>query len=193
MSELILLNSDDYFKGLVQQGCERKRINLEPYIVTYVVGLLTDYMDAQKLKETDTLAEAYLKAQLEGEPIKSILLKNLGDKALYISGFFSESLNRKVVDIDYYVNMGTSAFHLLSSARSEDHQKKLFKTVSQRFMELVEVLNYISHQTLTHSDQNIMRLYENYLLTGSEAAKEKLLEMGIISLPIDQLKLGKQG
>lgn len=166
---------------------------LEPYVTSYLVHILQDYVDANKLKNAETLAESYLKAQVEPEPLKSKLLKNLGERALYISGFFGDSLQRKVVDIDYYIQMGASAYTLLANVRAEQTQQKLYKTVSNRFLDLVELLNHISQQSLVQSDSSIMRLYEKYLMTGSESAREKLLEMGILSLPQDQVKLGKQG
>ena len=70
---------------------------------------------------------------------------------------------------------------------------KVYSTFSQRFLEFVHVLTYISHQSLVTSDESILRLYERYMRTGSELAKEKLVEMGVLPLPADQVKLGKQG
>lgn len=193
MAEIIFLNAQDYFRTLVIEGCEKKKLALEPYLQSYVVHVLQDYVDASKLEQSETLAEVYLKAQVESEPVKSRLLKSLGERALYISGFFGESLSRKIVDIDYYIQMGASAYSLLSHTRNENTHHQLYKTVSNRFLDLVELLNYISEKSYVHSDTNIMRLYEKYLLTGSNSAREKLLEMGILSLPLDQVKLGKQG
>lgn len=193
LAEIIFLNAQDYFRTLVTEGCEKKKLALEPYLQSYVVHVLQDYVDASKLEQSETLAEVYLKAQVESEPVKSRLLKSLGERALYISGFFGESLSRKIVDIDYYIQMGASAYSLLSHARNENTHHQLYKTVSNRFLDLVELLNYISEKSYVHSDTNIMRLYEKYLLTGSNSAREKLLEMGILSLPLDQVKLGKQG
>ena len=36
-------------------------------------------------------------------------LKQIGDVSLFISGFFSDSLRRKLVDVDYYVSIGGGA------------------------------------------------------------------------------------
>ncbi len=107
------------------------------------------------------------------------LLKKLGDRTLYISGFFSESLNRSLVDLDYYSSMGTSAYRTLSI--SENKCSSLYNEMSIRFHDLVSVLNFISHETFIKTDQGILKLYETYLRTGSSLAKEKLQALGVFA------------
>ena len=58
-------------------------------------------------------------------------------------------------------------------------------------MDFVEVLNYISEKSSVQADQNVLRLYDRYLRTGSELAREKLNELGVVTLPKEQLKLSK--
>ena len=70
---------------------------------------------------------------------------------------------------------------------------KVYSTFSRQFLDFVEVLNYISHNSFIKSDESILRLYERYMRTGSETARAKLVEMGVLMLPSDQVKLGKQG
>ena len=38
-------------------------------------------------------------------------LKQVGDLSLFLSGFFADSLQRKLVDVDYYVSIGGYAYH----------------------------------------------------------------------------------
>ena len=55
------------------------------------------------------------------EPIVRFeLLKKLGDRSLYISGFFADSLQRKVVDVDYYAEMGGVAYGALADSAVEE-------------------------------------------------------------------------
>ncbi|MNL70447.1 hypothetical protein D3C87_1954520 [compost metagenome] len=53
-------------------------------------------------------------------------------------------------------------------------------------MDFVDVLTFISHQSLIKSDQSILRLYDRYLRTGSELAKDKLIEAGVLTVPSRQ-------
>lgn len=200
----LFISPQGYFQELVQKGLSQRKVVAYPHVESYLVHLLQHYLDARNLFEEpytnesgqrspQTLAESYLIAQ-NAEPItRAEMLRKLGDRTLYISGFFGDSLSRKVVDIDYYAEIGGAAYASLAHCTREDTMAKVYSTFSQRFLEFVDVLTYISHQSLIKSDESILRLYERYMRTGSELAKEKLLEMGVLTLPTDQVKLGKQG
>ncbi|WP_246845191.1 hypothetical protein [Bdellovibrio sp. NC01] len=173
-------------------------------VESYLVNLLNHYLDARNLfdsayaneagqKNPQTLAEMFLTAQNAEASAKIEMLRKLGDKALYISGFFGDSLHRKVVDVDYYADIGGAAYASLAHVTREDTMAKVYSTFSHRFLDFVDVLTYISHHSFVKSDQSILRLYDRYMRTGSELAREKLEEMGVVPLPHDQVKLGKQG
>ena len=46
-------------------------------------------------------------------------LRYLGDFSLFTSGFFSDSLSRRAVDVDYYVSMGEFAYGSLGRRDSD--------------------------------------------------------------------------
>ncbi len=173
-------------------------------VESYLVKLLHHYLDARNLFEAEytneggqknpqTLAEMYLIAQNAEPAVKLEMLRKLGDRTLYISGFFGDSLSHKVVDIDYYAEIGGAAYASLAHCTREDTMVKVYDTFSRRFLDFVDVLTYISHHSFVKSDESILRLYDRYMRTGSELAREKLVEMGVLALPKDQVKLGKQG
>lgn len=168
-----------------------------------MVNLLQYYLDAKNLFDPDfdeagrripkTLAEMYLIANnAEDTLLKVELLKKLGDRSLYMSGFFGDSLQRKIVDVDYYVHMGGVAYATLASCVREDISAKVYTTISRRFIEFVDVLTYISHNSFIKSNESVLRLYDRYLTTGSELAREKLCEIGVLPIGLDQGKRGRQ-
>lgn len=194
----------DFFKELVQKGLSQRKIQTLPVVESYLVNLLNHYLDARNLfdpeysnesgqKNPQTLAEMFLIAQNAETVAKVELLRKLGDRTLYISGFFGDSLQRKVVDIDYYADIGGAAYASLAHCTREDTLARVYSTFSTRFLDFVDVLTYISHHSFVKSDESILRLYDRYMRTGSELAREKLEEMGVMPLPHDQVKLGKQG
>lgn len=200
----LFVSPEGYFKELVRDGLQQRKVRTIPVVETYLVNLLQHYLDARNLfdekyvnekgdKSPQTLAELYLTAQNSEVPARIEMLRKLGDRALYISGFFGDSLSRKVVDIDYYANIGGAAYASLAHCTREDTLAKVYSIFSQQFLEYVDVLTHISHHSFIKSDQSILRLYERYMRTGSELAREKLHEMGVLTLPQDQVKLGKQG
>lgn len=200
----LFVSPEGFFQELVQKGLTQRKIRTVPLVENYLVKLLQHYLDARNLFESETvnesglktpqtLAEAYLTAQNSDIPTRAEMLRKLGDRTLYISGFFGDSLSRKIVDIDYYAEIGGAAYASLAHCTREDTMAKVYTTFSSRFLEFVDVLTYISHHSFVKSDESILRLYDRYMRTGSELAREKLVEMGVLTLPQDQVKLGKQG
>jgi hypothetical protein len=192
-SGVILASPREFFHEAVEEGFQKRNIKAGPAVQTYLVGLLEYYLDARNLyDQPETLAETYLTAANSNPTEKFELLKKLGDKSLYISGFFGDSLNRKLVDIDYYAGMGGAAYATLADCVREDATASVYRIFSQRFLEFVEVLTFISQRSSVHTDEGLLRLYDRYMRTGSEMAKEKLLELGVLTLPGDQGKLTRQ-
>ncbi|MCS6837549.1 MAG: hypothetical protein NZ480_01765, partial [Bdellovibrionaceae bacterium] len=118
--------------------------------------------------------------------------KILGDYSLYVAGFFSESLQRKLVDIDYYVNMGRMAFLSLSDLTKIDTHGYVYRSLGQQFVKWVDVLNCVAEKSSLNSDAGLLRLYEKFLRTGSELALQKLLERGVVAVSQDELKKANQ-
>lgn len=201
-SSLFLVSSKDYFAEVVQSGLEKRNLRVYPAVQNYLVGLLEHYLDARNLfqenitesgqKKPDTLAEMLLVAVNSEPREKTELLKKLGDRSLYISGFFGDSLKRKIVDVDYYAEMGGTAYAALADCVTEDTTAQVYRTFSRQFIDFVDVLTYISELSSIKTDQDLLRLYDRYMRTGSELAKEKLIELGVLTVPRDQVKLARQ-
>jgi hypothetical protein len=199
----LFISPGDFFKDIVRKGFEQRKLETFPVVESYMVNLLQHYLDAKNLFDPEydesgrrvpkTLAEMYLTANtVEDQQVKVELLKKLGDRSLYMSGFFGDSLQRKIVDIDYYVNMGGVAYATLASCVREDTSAKVYSTISKRFVDFVDVLTYISHNSFIKSDESVLRLYDRYMTTGSELAREKLTELGVLNLGQDPSKRGRQ-
>jgi len=104
-------------------------------------------------------------------------------RSLYISGFFSDSFQRKIIDVDYYVDMGRMAFESLAKDVEEDTFSKLFRDISVQFMSLVDVLSLISQKAKMTDDENILRMMDVYSKTGSSFVGETLAEKGVFHRP----------
>lgn len=197
----IFISAEGYFAELVKEGMEFRKIHANPNVEIYLISLLNHYLDARNLfedpateartKMPKTLAELYLLAQNSEPSVRFELLKKLADRSLYISGFFADSLQRKLVDVDYYAEMGGVAYGALADS-AQDSIAHVYRMFSKRFVDFVDVLSYISQSGQVQGDQNILRLYDRYIKTGSELAREKLMENGIVAVPRDQMKATKQ-
>ncbi len=194
----LVQKSSEFFKDRVSDVISRKKFTTTEVAEFYVVDLLDRYIvtanlfdkeDAQHHLQTEPLAIQLLNAQAPGvsgtEKIR--LLKKLGDSSLYISGFFTNSLSRKVVDLEYYRDMGALAYRNLADSIREESFHDLYHELYSKFSDFVEVLSEVSHEFLGQNDQSLLQVYETYLKTGSEAAKKHLMDKG---LPAPPLALG---
>ncbi len=192
LSPSLVLSADEYFIQNLSEGFNKRKVKVMPEVLVYLSKLLNHFMLTQNFHEEEfnelgqrnprTLAELLLVAQSSESTQKQELLRKLGDRTLYISGFFADSLNRSLVDLDYYKNMGITAYTTLSYIVKDGPAAKVYSHISTKFTEIADVLTVISHQSVNTSDQNILRLYESYLKTGSNLAKEKLSNLGVIAV-----------
>lgn len=201
MKPFVFVTAEEYFTEVVQEASLQKKVKTHPQVETYLIHLLKYYVDSRNFhrplqedsaeKPPETFAEMYLMAMNAESPKNKELMRIVGDKSLYLTGFFSDSLHKKIVDIDYYLDIGSAAYLNLSRWTKEDTTAFVYETISKQFLDLVSVFNYISEKSLVQADQNILRLYDRYLRTGSELVREKLNELGVTTLPKEQLKQNK--
>lgn len=202
MKSFVFISPEEHFTEVVKEACTQRQVKSQPHIQAYLVQLLKFYLDSRNLhgpvivdegteKPPQTFAEMYLQAINSEATKKKELMRAVADRALYLTGFFSDSFQRKIVDIDYYVEIGSAAYLNLSSWTKQDTLAAVYSTFSKRFQDYVEVLNYVSEKSQIQADQNVLRLYDRYLRTGSDLAREKLTELGVVTLPKEQLKLSK--
>ncbi len=186
-SKTLILDLRSFFNEMVDEALLQRKLRTIPMVSTYLVELLEFYTISENLEIKQTLAEMFLTAiQEESTSIKTEKLKRLGDMSLYISGFFGDSLKRKVVDIDYYADIGGRAYDLLAREVREDIYSMVYGEISNRFLDFVDVLTVISQKSFVQSNEDLLRLYDRYVTTGSELAREQLLEKGL--LPAEKSK-----
>ena len=96
-----------------------------------------------------------------------------------MSGFFADSLRRKLVDVDYYVTIGEYAYAALSRHEA-DTLSPVFAELATKFPAFVDVLSEVSERTACTSNADLLRLYEKWLKTGSRRSGELLIERGVV-------------
>ena len=193
----LFVSPTEYFNSVVNEACEHRKFKTFALAKGYLADLLQFYVPAANLfdevdasgkRTRETLAETFLKAQNAEPTVRIELMKKMADRSLYIAGFFGDSLQRKLIDVDYYIDMGGMAYGALASSAKEDMTSKLYSDYAHRFFDYVEVLSHISSKSALQNEENLMRLFEIYAKTGSEVAREKLLERGLIAVPANLKK-----
>jgi hypothetical protein len=171
----------EYFKELVESSLARQHVQAGDLTEYYLVNLLCQYVRLDSTSEVDygePLAVRLARALQTGGVEQRTRLKNLGDFSLFTAGFFSDSIKRQHIDVDYYVSMGEYAYGSLS--RAEDAFREVFAELSSKFVGFSDVLADISERTTLTSNNDLLRIYEKWLRTGSHRDSQKLIERGIV-------------
>jgi hypothetical protein len=173
-----------FFKELVESALSRQQMRANELTSYYLVDLLCRFVRPdQRIPYNDDgdepLAFRLGRALESGGVEQRARLRNLGDFSLFMSGFFSDSFLRSVVDVDYYVSMGEYAYGSLSR-READAYGEVYSDLSRNFVPFMDVLADVSDQTTTRSSVDVLRLYEKWLRTGSPRDGQRLAERGIV-------------
>lgn len=174
----------EYFRDLVREAFSKRRCPLrakgiqDPEAIEfYLVNLLKESVMSA---DQEPLALLYLRAARAEVGLRVKLLKRLGDFSLFITGFFPESLSRQIVDVDYYVQMGESAYGSLSTLLARRSALAgVFAELAGRFVSYMDILSEVSEKTSARKDRDLLRLYELWLRTGSRRAAGLLASEGI--------------
>jgi hypothetical protein len=187
---LPVTNLREFFKDALHGALEKRQLAVEDQTEHYVVNLLTLFSRSEALYDTTSegtrlkplvvmLSEA-LEARSTDDRNRG--LQRLGDVSLFIAGFFAQSFARKLIDIDYHIAMGGRAYASLADTMSRGKGRVLgqvFSELSQNFQPMVDALNEVSETSYTHSDKDILRLYEVWLKTGSRRCYDILKRLGV--------------
>ena len=176
---------DEYFKDLVEAALARQHLRTTEFTSYYVVNLLCRFVrpHARIAYHDDGPLALRLKRALEAAgPERRERLRNLGDFSLFTSGFFSDSLTRQVVDMDYYVSMGEYAYASLGR-RDEEALGDVFSELSRKFVGFVDVLSDVSEHTSLAPRSDLLKTCERWLRNGNARDAARLLDGGILPSP----------
>jgi hypothetical protein len=172
-------SASEYFKELVEGALAHQRIAAGELTSFYVVNLLTGFLQQPAEDDQTPLAFRLAEALDAAGMRQRASLKQIGDFSLFVSGFFADSLNRKLVDVDYYVSIGGTAYTALSRYET-DTFSPVFAELADNFVRFVDVLSEVSERASLGSNVDLLRLYERWLKTGSRRSGQLLAERGVV-------------
>jgi hypothetical protein len=171
---------DEFFHEVVSEAIDEVDLDASEPASWYLVGLLAD-MSRARLTDEPLGVKLAAAPSDPGERVRS--LKQVGDTSLYISGFFAESLSRSLVDVDYYVGLGQSAYgQLARSLGSQRTLTEVYEELADKFPKFVDVIAEVRKNT-DFATPDIGKLYEMWLRTRDEWLEKKLRAAGVLVDP----------
>jgi hypothetical protein len=172
----------EYFRELVESAMQNQRVSANELTSFYVVNLLAAFVHLDRSPaagEDEALGVRLARAMQTAGVAQRDGLRKVGDLSLFISGFFSDSLTRTLVDVDYYIQLGEYAYGSLAR-QGDDALGEVFDELSGKFPAFVDILGEVSERTALTSNADVLRLYEKWLRTKSRRSGDLLAARGIV-------------
>jgi hypothetical protein len=176
-------SATEYFRELVESAMDHQRVAARDVTSFYLVNLLAGFVHFERSSlgahDDEALGVRLARALQAAGRRQQEALRQVGDLSLFITGFFADSLNRSLVDVDYYIQLGEYAYASLAH-QGDRALAGAFDELSGRFPAFVDVLGEVSERTALASNGDVLRLYEKWLRTRSRRSGNLLIERGIV-------------
>jgi len=184
MAEALVRNQTptEYFRELVESAMQNQHVSAGELTSFYVVNLLAGFVHLDRSPaagQDEALGVRLARAIQDAGIAQRDGLRRVGDLSLFISGFFSDSLNRSLVDVDYYIQLGECAYGSLAR-RGDETFTDVFDELAEKFTSFVDVLGEVSERTALTSNADLLRLYEKWIRTKSRRSGDLLAARGIV-------------
>ncbi len=179
----------ELFRELIGEALARREAEPDSTVAFYLVTLLDDFIRPESiarragLEPASTLAELYCAAIGAGGARRLTLFKYTGDLALFVSGFFGDSLGGSSADVDYYIRMGSTAYGAAAVHTRRPTLASLFDELAREFAGFADVLGEVSERCAVNDESNLLRLYERWLATRSPRTAAVLRGAGVVLRP----------
>ena len=173
----------EFFHDEVKDALKAQHVQAAEPTEFYLVNLLVEFASAPIDEEPLALKLASAASAPPDERLRT--LKEVGDTSLYMSGFFAEALSRKLVDVDYYISVGGSAYgqlaRMLGAGRRESHVfRDVYDELAGKFPRFVDVLGEIRSRSTFAPTGNLIQLYEEWVRTGNDLLEKRLRAAGVL-------------
>lgn len=180
----------EYFQKMVADASEKLKIDFNRNTILYVADLMSRYASLSTLCE-DTedgvqirpLAFLFEDAvNAEGPRVRLEKYTRLADRALFMSGYLPDSLDRKPVSRSYYIEMGQAGYGQAGAIAADIQiESSTYIELSEGFIYAADILTEVN-QANKLSDKAMDKLYKRFL-TGSKSAEDEMRARGVTPFP----------
>ncbi len=182
----------DFFQTEVSRLVTELHKTVPAEAQVYVANLCSRFMKSEQLfveiegkKDIEPLALMLKRAlECEDDTLRLQTLRHLGDTALYTSGFLSERIERRGIEVDYVMEMGGMAYqgvsHIVARSGAKRTMGPLYESLAKHFRDFVQVLWEVADRARVGSATSLLKLYESWRSTGSERFERRLVQSGFV-------------
>ncbi len=184
----IVPSAGDFFTEEVEKISRRHGLKLNPFVVKYLAEVLLKFSQSSELKLTHPATEEdltptqfWLKIQQLPVAQQLLALQYLGDYSLFTTGFFSEHVKSSLLDRDYFQALGGKAYYRAGEIKENlaaERAINVYFSLAESFKNCSEIFNEIYNQTLLHSADGSIKLFEKWQQSGSSHLSHLLVENG---------------
>ncbi|WP_288131974.1 hypothetical protein [Microbulbifer sp.] len=176
----------DFFRERLQTEADNVTPRPREDTLWYLGNLLARFGDSDQVFSYDRgelgmrpLALLYRDALEEGNPHhRCLILRQLGDLALFMGALFPESYTRRGISRDYFVGMGGGAYDYLGE--NARHNRRLFSELSRRFVRLLELVAAVCDRDRAFDNSDVLQLFRRWRETGDPKLAAQLRALGVV-------------
>ena len=184
----LLASPYEFFHETVTAAIRTQQLTVSEGAAFYLVNLLCEFTKTRT--DAEPLSLKLVRAPELSLEQQAQTLREIGDQSLYMSGLFPEHLTRRMMDVEFYIDLGGMAYHQLSGmARATSAGlRAVFTELARQFSCFVALLRELRPRLGINPATDLPSLYEQWRKTGSSWLAERLRACGVIlpSRPIRQ-------
>lgn len=108
---------------------------------------------------------------------RCLLLRQLGDLALFLGALFPEHYEKRGISQDYFVGMGGGAYDYL--ADNTNNKRHLFSELAQTFTKLLDLVAQACFKQTQFDACDVLRLYQRWRANQDPRLAQQLQTLGI--------------
>lgn len=178
-------NLIDYFRDRLETCARPLKPQPTDDALSYMAHLLARLGDSRKLFSFEAgrldlrpFAMLYKDAhEAPGGHQRCLILRQLGDQALFVGALFPESYARRGLKQEYFIGVGGGAYDYLSD-HAHTH-RATFAELAQRFTAFLGLVAEACHRESGDERADLIALYQEWLLTGEQRVADRLRALGI--------------
>ena len=175
----------DYFSRQLRRHASETTPSPPEDILWYIASLLERFGRSERLfafedgrLDLRPLALLYGDArEASTERERCLLLRQLGDLALFLGSLFPHRYERRGIRRDYFIGMGSSAYDYLGDNARGD--RTLFSELATLFSSLLELIERCFDQRDRLDAREVVTLYQRWQQTRDPSLARQLTGLGV--------------